>query len=92
MKYMLPLGSLNNGSMVLVIQNALESGTDSPTKNTENNRFRVPIHFANNRFTFEFVSLPPFALPPLLQPIAFEVSFHLNLQSQSPWSLCNGTW
>jgi len=25
-------------------------------------------------------------------PIAFGVSFNLNLQSQSPWSLFNGTW
>ena len=29
---------------------------------------------------------------PCLQPIAFEVSFYLNLESQSPWSLFNGTW
>jgi len=28
----------------------------------------------------------------VLQPIAFGVSFHLNLQSQSPWSLINRTW
>ena len=28
----------------------------------------------------------------VLQPIAFGVSFILNLQSQSPWSLLNGTW
>ena len=27
-----------------------------------------------------------------IQPIAFGVSFNLNLQSQSPWSLFNGTW
>ena len=27
-----------------------------------------------------------------LQPIAFGVLFHLNLQSQSPRSLFNGTW
>ena len=27
-----------------------------------------------------------------LQPIAFGVSFNLNLQSQSSWSLFNGTW
>ena len=27
-----------------------------------------------------------------VQPIAFGVSFNLNLQSQSPWSLLNGTW
>ena len=27
-----------------------------------------------------------------LQPIAFGASFSLNLQSQSPWSLFNGTW
>jgi len=27
-----------------------------------------------------------------IQPIAFGVSFKLNLQSQSPWSLFNGTW
>ena len=27
-----------------------------------------------------------------VQPIAFEVSYNLNLQSQSPWSLFNGTW
>jgi len=27
-----------------------------------------------------------------VQPIAFGVSFHLNLQSQSHWSLFNGTW
>ena len=27
-----------------------------------------------------------------VQPIAFGVSFNLNLQSQSPWSLFNGTW
>jgi len=27
-----------------------------------------------------------------VQPIAFGVSFKLNLQSQSPWSLFNGTW
>jgi hypothetical protein len=26
------------------------------------------------------------------QPIAFGVSFNLNFQSQSPWSLGNGTW
>jgi len=26
------------------------------------------------------------------QPIAFGVSFSLNLQSQSYWSLLNGTW
>ena len=26
------------------------------------------------------------------QPIAFGVSCNLNLQSQSPWSLFNGTW
>jgi len=28
----------------------------------------------------------------MLQPIAFGVSFNLNLQSQSPWSLFNGPW
>jgi len=28
----------------------------------------------------------------LLQPIAFGVSFNLNLQSHSPWSLFIGTW
>ena len=33
-------------------------------KKTENNRFRVPIHFATNRFTFE--KIPP--TPPLLHP------------------------
>jgi len=27
-----------------------------------------------------------------VQPIAFGVSFHLNLQSQSPWSLFTGMW
>jgi len=27
-----------------------------------------------------------------VQPIAFGVSCNLNLQSQSPWSLFNGTW
>ena len=27
-----------------------------------------------------------------IQPIAFGVSFNINLQSQSPWSLFNGTW
>jgi len=27
-----------------------------------------------------------------IQPIAFRVSFNLNLQSQSPWCLFNGTW
>ena len=27
-----------------------------------------------------------------IQPIAFGVSFNLNLQSQSHWSLFNGTW
>jgi len=27
-----------------------------------------------------------------VQPIAFGVSFHLNLHSQSHWSLFNGTW
>jgi len=27
-----------------------------------------------------------------VQPIAFGVSLNLNLQSQSPWSLFNGTW
>jgi len=27
-----------------------------------------------------------------IQPIAFGVSFYLNLQSQSHWSLLNGTW
>jgi len=27
-----------------------------------------------------------------IQSIAFGVSFNLNLQSQSPWSLFNGTW
>ena len=27
-----------------------------------------------------------------IQPIAFGVSFNPNLQSQSPWSLFNGTW
>ena len=27
-----------------------------------------------------------------LQPIAFGVSFNLNLQSSSRWFLCNGTW
>ena len=27
-----------------------------------------------------------------MQPIAFGVSFNLNLQSQSHWSLFNGTW
>jgi len=27
-----------------------------------------------------------------IQPIAFDVSFNLNLQSQSYWSLFNGTW
>jgi hypothetical protein len=29
---------------------------------------------------------------PKVQPIAFEVLFHLNLQSQSHRSLLNGTW
>jgi len=28
----------------------------------------------------------------MLQPVAFAVSFNVNLQSQSPWSLFNGTW
>ena len=28
----------------------------------------------------------------LVQPIAFRATFYLNLQSQSPWSLFNGTW
>ena len=27
-----------------------------------------------------------------IQPIAFGVSFYLNLQSQSPWSLFHGPW
>ena len=27
-----------------------------------------------------------------VQPIAFGVSFNLNLQSQPHWSLFNGTW
>jgi len=27
-----------------------------------------------------------------VHPIAFGLSFHLNLQSQSPWSLFTGTW
>jgi len=27
-----------------------------------------------------------------VQLVAFGVSFKLNLQSQSPWSLFNGTW
>ena len=27
-----------------------------------------------------------------VQPIAFGVSLNLHLQSQSPWSLFNGTW
>ena len=27
-----------------------------------------------------------------VQPIAFEVSFNLDLQSESPWSLYNATW
>ena len=27
-----------------------------------------------------------------LQPIAFGVTFNLNLQSQSPWFFFNGTW
>jgi len=27
-----------------------------------------------------------------VQPIAFGVSFKPNVQSQSPWSLFNGTW
>jgi len=27
-----------------------------------------------------------------VQPIAFGVSFNLNLHSESPWSLSNGTW
>ena len=27
-----------------------------------------------------------------IQPISFEVLSYLSLQSQSPWSLCNGTW
>ena len=27
-----------------------------------------------------------------VQPVAFGVSFDLSLQSQSPWSLFNGTW
>ena len=27
-----------------------------------------------------------------MRPIAFGVLFYLNLQSQSPWSLFNGTW
>ena len=35
-----------------------------PQKKTENNRFRVPIHFATNRFFFETI-LPP---PQLLHP------------------------
>jgi len=29
---------------------------------------------------------------PIVQPIAFRVSFNINLQSQSHWSLYNGTW
>jgi len=36
----------------------------SAAKKTENNRFRVPIHFATNRFTFG-ENPPP---PPLLHP------------------------
>jgi len=44
--------------------------------------------------------LQPVALQPvaaccivsILQPVAFGVSFNLNLQSQFPWSLFNGTW
>jgi len=28
----------------------------------------------------------------VVQPVAFAVTFYLNLQSQSPWSLFNGTW
>jgi len=33
----------------------------SAAKKTENNRFRVPIHFATNRFTFKTI-LPPLQL------------------------------
>jgi len=29
---------------------------------------------------------------PHIQPIIFGVSFNLTVQSQSPWSLCDGTW
>ena len=39
--------------------------TQAHTTELENNRFRVPIHFATNRFTFEKNSPPP----PLLHPI-----------------------
>jgi len=28
----------------------------------------------------------------MVQPMACGVSFNLNLQSQSPWSLFNGLW
>jgi len=40
----------------------------------ENNRFRVPIHFATNRFTFEKFPSPP----PLLHP-----TFHCAAQLHS---------
>jgi len=48
------------------------------TKKPENNRFRVPIHFATNRFTFEKIS----PLHPLLHPNIFKsdwvISFILS--------------
>ena len=40
-------------------------------KKTENNRFRVPIHFAINRFTFEKFPQPP----PLLHPDIHEFTY-----------------
>ena len=44
----------------------------------------IPEHF--NYFGKSWVKIS------LVQPIAFGVSFDLNVQSLSPWSLFNGTW
>ena len=43
-------------------------------------------------YTYTYIYSVPRSGPLYLQPIAFVVSFNLNLQSQSYWSLFNGTY
>jgi len=50
------MGKMCSGKKILRLKNPT-----SAAKKTENNRFRVPIHFATNRFTFKTI-LPPLQL------------------------------
>jgi len=55
----------------------------SRSKKSDNNRFRVPIHFATNRFTSEKFSPPP----PLFYPVRLLVAVRVPGLGQIAWRI-----